>query len=190
MVNEFQGFRNSDSLSNANTFCKTVLKNHKIDIRTKTRIAPVVKYRRFFYKFMQEVCKEPLFTMGSFLGQDHATALHAIKTADALFATEIQEKTEYETIKATVIGTALPKYIPDKKDKFIADLTEKLQHNHDLLSRYQKKLSDLEDDKRRSNIKLINLQEANMELRKEIKFLKREMRHVYQEYKKEKGIRI
>jgi phosphomevalonate kinase len=190
MVNKFEGFRKGDSLSSANTFYDLVKDQQKVDIKKKSRRTSVVKYRRFFYKFMHEVCKEPLTTMGSYLGQDHATALHAINKLDSIFLRRPDEKREYELLKATVLGTTIPMYVPDKKDKYIQVLTERLQSNHKMLCNYQKQISDLEKLLLKSKYKIVQAENKNSELKKEINIMRSEAKSIYQEYKKQRGITI
>jgi len=190
MIKKFEGFRHSDSLAKANAFYKILKRDYRIDIRKKNRKSQTIKYRRFFYKFMQEVCEEPLTPIGCFLGQDHATVLHAIRKLNEILGRKLSERREYDTLKASALGMSLPEVLPDEKDKYIKELTERIKNNSSLISNYQSKLTELEEVLAKSNCKISKLLIKNTELKKEISFLNREIKSIYHDYKKHKGIKI
>lgn len=190
MYEKFEGFRNARSLANANAFYDIVKDQRKVDIKKKNRRSSIVKYRRFFYKFMQEVCKEPLTTIGAYLNQDHATVLHGIRRVEDIFLRKEGEKREYDLLKSTALGVEIPVYTPDEKDLHIQVLTEILQNNHKLLCSYQNKISELELSLSKLQYKLAQRLSKNSELKKEINIMRAEAKAIYQEYKKQKGIII
>ena len=190
MLKKFEGFRYSGSLEKADAFYGIIKKEYRIDIKEKNRKSSTIKYRRFFYKFMKEVSEESLTPIGGFLGQDHATVLYAIRKLDQIFGRKLSEKREYDTLKASALGMSVPEVLPDEKDKYIKELTERIKSNSSLICNYQSKLTELEESLSKSNYKAAKLLTKNSELRKEITFLNQEMKSIYSAYKKHKGIEI
>jgi peptidoglycan hydrolase CwlO-like protein len=85
---------------------------------------------------------------------------------------------------------SVPEIVPDEKDKYIVELTERIKSNSSVICNYQSKLTELEKSLSESNYKIAKLLTKNSELRKEITFLNQEMKSIYSAYKKHKGIEI
>lgn len=191
MSNKFEGFEKEGSLERAETFRKLIKKTHQINIKKKSRKGDIIKYRRFFYKFMVEVCEEKITRTGSYLGQNHATVLHALSKLNKILAKKLSEREEYETLKASVLGVFHShEVISDEKQKYIEELSNKLKGNNSLITNYQIKLLQLEKSLNDSNRKISKLLIEKSELKKEVSYLNREMKSIYSDYKKHKGIEI
>ena len=71
----------------------------EFDIRVRTRIAPVVKGRQFFYNYMRENTNLHLKQIAKkLLLQDHSTVIHGLNTFDNHYKFDKVYKRQYDKV--------------------------------------------------------------------------------------------
>lgn len=85
------------------------------DLRAKNRVRVIVQQRYFIYFFCKGLTKNSLKTMAKRYGQDHATAIHGIKTIKNLLGYDKQIILDHEEMEKKISIS------PDKTYKKLID---------------------------------------------------------------------
>ena len=186
-------FKTTKSQKYADSFRKVVLDNTGIDIKLKSRKRHHIFCRRMYYIFMTEMCekqKESMLSIAKYVGQDHATGLHAIKMYYRDIANDPTLVEEYEYYKTVAIHGKVKKVIATEVDidqdesiKLINSLRETVKSQREEILKMNLLTVQKSYEIERLN-KVISGQKM------EYRNLKSEHLEIYNEYKRLKKIEV